>query len=94
MFTKIVYLPLKKEWFNMIESGIKTEEYREIKPYWLKRINAFTTHVVFSYGYTKKRMKFEIKCIRTGFGNVCWGAPQGKKVIIIELGKRISKEEK
>ena len=33
----ILDLPLKKEWYNMIDSGIKTEEYREIKPYWCKR---------------------------------------------------------
>lgn len=35
---KILYLPLKKEWYEMIESGVKTEEYREIKPYWIKRL--------------------------------------------------------
>ena len=35
---KIIDLPLKKEWYDMIESGIKTEEYREIKPYWEKRL--------------------------------------------------------
>jgi hypothetical protein len=35
---KILELPLKKEWYNMIESGEKREEYREIKPYWSKRI--------------------------------------------------------
>ena len=34
---KTLCLPLKKEWYEMIESGIKTEEYREIKPYWSKR---------------------------------------------------------
>ena len=35
---KTLHLPLKKEWYNMIESGIKTEEYREVKPYWEKRM--------------------------------------------------------
>ncbi len=30
-------LTLKKKWFDMIKSGEKTEEYREIKPYWLVR---------------------------------------------------------
>ena len=35
---RILDLPLKKEWYEMIESGIKTEEYREIKPYWIKRL--------------------------------------------------------
>lgn len=34
----ILYLTLKTEWYNLIESGIKTEEYREIKPYWIKRL--------------------------------------------------------
>lgn len=35
---KILYLPLKKKWYEMIESGEKPEEYREIKPYWIKRL--------------------------------------------------------
>ena len=34
----ILDLPLKKEWYEMIESGIKDEEYRETKPYWTKRL--------------------------------------------------------
>lgn len=35
---KILDLPLKWKWYDMIESGEKLEEYREIKPYWEKRI--------------------------------------------------------
>ena len=31
---------LKKQWFDKIKSGKKTHEYREIKPYWQKRIIA------------------------------------------------------
>ena len=34
----VLDLPLKKEWYKMIESGIKKEEYREIKPYWCNRL--------------------------------------------------------
>ena len=30
-------LPIKKKWYDMILSGEKKEEYREIKPYWDKR---------------------------------------------------------
>lgn len=30
---KILHLPLKAQWYEMIERGEKTEEYREIKPY-------------------------------------------------------------
>lgn len=35
---KILELPLKKEWYDMIECGEKREEYREVKPYWEKRL--------------------------------------------------------
>lgn len=33
-----LHLNLKKKWFDMIASGEKKEEYREFKPYWIKRI--------------------------------------------------------
>lgn len=32
-------LPIKKKWFEKIKNGEKKEEYREIKPYWTKRLN-------------------------------------------------------
>ncbi len=31
-------LPLKAQWYEMIESGEKKEEYREITPYWIQRL--------------------------------------------------------
>jgi hypothetical protein len=39
----MLHLPLKKEWYEMIERGEKREEYREIKPYWIKRLVPCTT---------------------------------------------------
>ena len=35
---KTLHLPLKAKWYEMIDSGVKTEEYREIKPYWCDRL--------------------------------------------------------
>ena len=35
---KVLHLRLKGKWYRMIESGVKTEEYRKIKPYWIKRL--------------------------------------------------------
>lgn len=35
---KILYLTLKKEPFEQIKSGKKIIEYREVKPYWTKRL--------------------------------------------------------
>ena len=35
---KILKLTIKKQWYDMILSGIKKEEYREIKPFWKSRL--------------------------------------------------------
>jgi hypothetical protein len=35
---KILHLPLKAKWYDMQERGEKTEEYREITPYWYQRL--------------------------------------------------------
>lgn len=35
---KVLILPIRKKWLDMILSGEKGEEYREIKPYWTVRI--------------------------------------------------------
>jgi hypothetical protein len=35
---RVLHLTLKKKWFDMIESGEKKEEYREVKDYWMKRL--------------------------------------------------------
>lgn len=38
----ILYLPLKKEWYKMIEAGVKKEEYRDMSPYWFPRLSTCT----------------------------------------------------
>ena len=38
MEKKVLTLIVSKQWFDMIVSGKKTEEYREIKPYWIERL--------------------------------------------------------
>lgn len=83
---KILDLPLKKEWYIMIESGAKREEYRVLKPYWLSRLtHSDFTHVRFRYGYTKRTMLYKIDEITIGRGNPNWGAPPEKDVFIIKF---------
>lgn len=38
MKKKVLTLNVSKQWFDMIVTSEKTEEYREIKPYWIKRL--------------------------------------------------------
>lgn len=42
-----LHLILKQPWFGMTASGEKTEEYRELTPYWVRRLLAEVEHVPF-----------------------------------------------
>ena len=87
---KILHLTLKKQWFELIASGLKKEEYRELKPYWDCRL--YKKHydaIKFRNGYQKNAptMTVELKKITTGLGNISWGAPETEEVYILKLGK-------
>lgn len=86
---RILHLTLKKKWFDMIASGEKKEEYREIKPYWNKRLHkTFYTHIKFRNGYRADapNIFIELKGQHIGNGNVNWGAPENKNVYVLRLG--------
>ena len=87
----ILHLTLKKQWYDMIASGVKKEEYREMKPYWHKRLmNRKTpyTHIQFRNGYNpdSPRMMVEFNGLMSGLGIVEWGAPEAQTVYILKLG--------
>jgi len=80
----------------MIASGVKTEEYREIKRYWDDRLQEdsfgrFHEVVQFRNGYHRDapKMRFDIEDIKIATGNPEWGAEPGKKYYVIQLGKRL-----
>lgn len=85
---RVLYLTLKKQWFDMILSGEKKEEYRAIKPYWEKRLlNKEYDIVNFRNGYGKSAPQFtaKIKNIRIKEGKEEWGAVPREKYFVIEL---------
>ena len=50
----MIVLPIKKKWFDMIASGEKKEEYREIKPY-------YTSRFVKALGFPGKSEREDVK---------------------------------
>lgn len=85
----MLILPIKKKWFDMIKSGEKKEEYREIKSYWITRfknkgiLSKYNPHVIiFRNGYGKDRPSIKCKTnIRVGQGKEEWGAEKRKRVL-------------
>ena len=43
---KVLTLTVSKQWFDMIVADKKTEEYREIKPYWVARLFQNNSNIV------------------------------------------------
>lgn len=63
---KVLPLTINKEWFDKIVSGEKTDEYREIKKYWVSRLvnqQAESGEVLFDEfgGYCRVIGKLEYK---------------------------------
>lgn len=53
----MVILPIKKKWFDMVKSGEKPEEYRELKPY-------YTVRFVKELGFPKKEEESVMELLR------------------------------
>ena len=72
MPNKILHLTLHRKWFKQILEGTKKIEYREIKPYWTKRLFDSQNnpikydYIIFKNGYNKDCpiMKIEFLGIR------------------------------
>lgn len=76
----------------MILSGIKKEEYREIKSYWIKRLlmsDGVFNIIEFRNGYGKNvpAFRIELKGIFIDTGMVSWGAEHSKKYFVLKLGR-------
>lgn len=50
---RVLHLPLKSEWYDMIESGEKREEYREFKEYYISRLVEMRNRLMGQDIYTK-----------------------------------------
>ena len=88
MEKKVLNLSVTKEWFDKISSGEKTEEYRDIKDYWIARLiinpSAF---------YLKRAMGKELDVIPFTHVRFTNGYPKGgepyieKEIVSITIGK-------
>ena len=88
-------LPIKKKWFDMILSGEKKEEYREIKPYYITRFRNVwgrpapwsEIHTIrFRNGYSKDSPSFLANAsLGIGTGKPEWGAEQGKRYYVLKI---------
>jgi hypothetical protein len=104
----MLILPIKKKWFDMILSGKKKEEYREIKPYYKSRFakifemhpysyipTGLDTHkIIFRNGYRSDSPSFiATVTLDIGTGKTEWGAEEEKDYYILKICDIEPKEE-
>ena len=99
----MLVLPIKKKWFDMILSGEKKEEYKEVSAYWKTRFsNVFVMYpysylpaggvlrpILFRNGYRKDSPSFCALCelVDVREGKPEWGAEPGKKYYVLRIIK-------
>ena len=96
----VLHLNLKRKWFDMIASGEKKEEYREVTCYWGSyfvnghiKVKGTCYHpsdvlIMFSNGYSKKRPQMLVKCnnLIVRRGKAKWGASINEVYYVLLLG--------
>lgn len=96
-------LPIKKKWYDMILSGEKKEEYRDISPYYAKRFeNLFgripsdqPKKIRFRNGYSNSSSSLIAECtVSTGYGRTDWGAERTRQYYRLHIEKIIPDIEK
>ena len=85
----MLILPIKRKWYNMILSGEKKEEYREIKPYYTSRFKNYinkNVDIILRNGYSLSSPQIKCKCFLTiGEGKEEWGANPKKQYYILKI---------
>ena len=103
----MIILPIKKRWYDMILSGKKREEYREIKPYWQARFKKVfqmdpvtdtptgqDAHIVmFRNGYRRASPFIRALCtLSIKTGRKEWGAEPGKDYLVLTIRDILSRD--
>lgn len=91
----MLVLPIKKKWFDMIKSGEKKEEYREIKPYYASRLEKMVGfcestgmgyYILLRNGYSKNAPTLKIGGIlKKDYGKEEWGAEPNKLYYVLKI---------
>ena len=102
-----LFLVLKGKWYDLIEKGIKKEEYRAFTVYWCCRLyQSYAKPVVqnpkkkpfeyicFQHGYTKTNRVFtKYSGFELGTGRKDWGAEENEIYFKIQIGSLVDKSK-
>jgi hypothetical protein len=102
---KTLRMTMVKVFFDMINSGYKKEEYRQIKPYWESRFLTFSTaggkfkqydKIIISNGYGNSCPTIVVECLGITIqnkGEERWGwSERYGRCFVLKLGKILERK--
>lgn len=85
---RVLHLTLHREWFVEIAEGRKKNEYREIKPYWTKRLEGREYDIIeFRNGYAKSSPVMRVEYKGLDLAETEYLDGEKKIVYAIKLGR-------
>ena len=75
---KVLAVTISKHWFDMIAAGKKTEEYREIKGYWAKRLLLVRSELEEPFSKLDKDLSEKWDSISPEMAKYCFNSPYYK----------------
>jgi hypothetical protein len=92
---KTITITLKKKWFDMILSGKKKEEYREVKDYWMKRIanvkgcgTGYNFTILRDMGFNFTKQVFDRIIFKNGYSKSAPMIEIECKGVVVDTGKK------
>jgi hypothetical protein len=85
---RILHMTIKKKWFDQIAAGVKPEEFREIKPYWAKRLEGKQyDRIIFRNGYSLDSPSMAVEYHGYTRKVITWESGVIEEVFALRLGK-------
>ena len=85
MMNKVLHLVLKRKYFERIYNKTKKVEYRDLTPYWSRRLEGKNfTHIKFQLAYSKNPPTMLVEILDRNIVDY-----KGKKSYAFDLGKII-----
>lgn len=82
---------LKQKWFDLIASGVKDEEYRDVTPFYFARLDRYLTqppkYIRFYLGFARNRPMIQVECIKITitYGKPALGAAPNEPYYVIKF---------
>lgn len=87
MSKNVLHLTLKRQWFDAIAAGVKTEEYREMSQHWRRNLGKHLEAPPWKEIHFRNGYRTDAPFMRVRFAGLRVGYHRGRQTYILTLGR-------